>query len=91
MSFALSSLVSVIEEQLEALGDNELALVISRFSWFHNNRLNLQRGGLKKGCYGCGDPNHFVTYCSKKNKYSFGKHDSSKRKDKHEYTSSKHK
>jgi hypothetical protein len=26
MSFALSSLVSVIEEQLEALGDDELAL-----------------------------------------------------------------
>ena len=38
--FALSSLVSVTEEQLEVLGDDELALVISRFSWFHNNRLN---------------------------------------------------
>jgi hypothetical protein len=32
MLFALPSLVSVIEEQLEALEDDELALVISRFS-----------------------------------------------------------
>jgi hypothetical protein len=32
MSFALSSLVSITEEQLEALGDDELALIISRFS-----------------------------------------------------------
>ena len=35
--FALSSLISVTEEQLEVLGDDELALVISRFSRFHNN------------------------------------------------------
>jgi hypothetical protein len=91
MSFVLSSLVSVTEEQLEALGDDELALIISRFSRFHNNRLNHQRdGGPKEGCYGYGDPDHFITHCPKKNKHSFDKHDSSKRKDKHEYTS-KHK
>jgi hypothetical protein len=35
--FSLSSLVFVIEEQLEALRDDELALVINRFSRFHNN------------------------------------------------------
>jgi hypothetical protein len=91
MSFALSSLVSITEEQLEALGDDELALIISRFSRFHNNRLNRWRGGgLKEGCYGCGDPDHFVAHCPKKNKYSSDKYDSSKRKDKREYTS-KHK
>jgi hypothetical protein len=91
MSFALSSLVSVIEEQLEALGDDELALIISRFSWFHNNRLNHRcGGGPKKGCYGCRDPDHFIAHCPKKNKHSSNKHDSSKRKDKRKYTS-KHK
>jgi hypothetical protein len=47
MSFALSSLVFVTEEQLEALGNDELALIISWFSWFHNNRLNYRRGGPK--------------------------------------------
>ena len=92
MSFALSCLVSVIEEQLEALGDDELALVISRLSRFHNNRLNRRRGGgPKEGCYGCGDPNHFVAHCPKKNKHSSDKYDSSKRKDKHENTSGKNK
>jgi hypothetical protein len=43
-------------------------------------------GGPKEGCYGCGDPDHFVAHFPKKNK-NF----SSKRKDKHEYTSDKHK
>ena len=91
MLFALSSLVSVTEEQLEALGDDEPALIISQFSRFHNNRLNRRRGGgPKEGCYGYGDPNHFVAHCPKKNKHSSDKHDSSKRKDKREYTS-KHK
>ena len=77
---------------MEALGDNELELVINRFSWFHNNRMDRQRGGgSKDGCYGCGDLDHFVAHYPKKNKNFFGKHDSGKRKDKHEYTSSKHK
>jgi hypothetical protein len=66
MSFGLSSLVSVTKEQLEALGDDELTLVISWFSRFHNNRLNHRHGGgLKEGCYGFGDPNHFVAHCLK--------------------------
>jgi hypothetical protein len=76
---------------MESLGDDELALIISWFSWFHNNRLNHRcGGGLKEGCYGCGDPDHFVAHCPKKNKHSSDKYDSSKRKDKREYTS-KHK
>jgi hypothetical protein len=91
MSFALSSLVSIVEEQLEALGDDKLALVISQFSWFHNNRLNRQcSGGPKEGCYAYGDPNHFVTHYPK-NKHSSDKYDYSKRKDKREYTFDKHK
>jgi hypothetical protein len=38
--FALSSLVCIIEEQVEALDDDELAWVISWFTWFHNNHMN---------------------------------------------------
>ena len=92
MSFALSSLVSVSEEQLETLGDDELALIISRFSRFHNNRLNRRRGGDQKvGCYNCGDLDHFVAHCPKKNKHSSDKYDSGKRKDKRDYTSKKYK
>jgi hypothetical protein len=92
MLFAFSSLVPVTEEQLEALGDDELALVISWFSWFHNNCLNHRcSGGPKEGCYGCGNPNHFVAHCPKKNKSFSGKYDFDKRKDKREYTFGKHK
>jgi hypothetical protein len=76
---------------MESLGDDELTLIISRFSRFHNNYLNRWRGGgPKEGCYGCEDPDHFISHCPKKNKHSFDKYDSSKRKDKREYTS-KHK
>jgi hypothetical protein len=35
--FALSSLLSIIEEQVESLGDEELALMASRFT-LHNNQ-----------------------------------------------------
>jgi hypothetical protein len=89
--------VSVTEEQLEALRDDELALVISWFSRFYNNRLNRRcSGGPKDGCYDCGDLDHFIAHCPKKNKHSSdksssSKYDSGKRKDKREYTSGKHK
>jgi hypothetical protein len=76
---------------MESLRDDKLALIISWFSRFHNKCLNHQHGGgLKEGCYGYGDPDHFVTHCPKKNKHSSDKYDSSKHKDKREYTS-KHK
>lgn len=90
LSRALSSLVSATEEQMDSLGDDEQALVISRFSRFHNNRLNRRRGGNRQGCYGCGDPDHFVASCPK-NKGDSGKYDYTKRKDKHESSSHKYK
>jgi len=86
-SFTLSSLVSIIEEQMEALGDDELVLIISRFSWFHNNLMNRRHGGNKEGCFHYGDPDHFIANCPKKNKHSSNKHDA----DKCENTSGKHK
>ena len=84
-------MVSGTEEQVKALGDDELAPIISQFSRFHNNCLDSRRGGENQGCFGCGDPDHFVTNCPKKNKNSSNKFDASKRKDKREYTSDKHK
>ena len=89
--FALSSLLSVTEEQMEVLRDDELALVISRFLRFHNNSLNRRCGGSKQGCFGCGDPDHFVANCLKKSKYPSNKYDSSKRKEKQKHSSDKHK
>ena len=85
----------ITEEQLEFMGDDELALLANRFSRFHNNRMNRRRGGGRSGCFECGDPNHFIANCPKKNKQVFGKadhghkYDSGKRKEK--YVPAKHK
>jgi hypothetical protein len=57
------ALLTIIEEQVESLEDEELALVASRFTRFHNNRQNLRCGGSKDGCFNCGDPNHFIASC----------------------------
>jgi hypothetical protein len=66
--FALSFLLTITEEQVKSLGDEKLALVASWFTWFHNNRMRRRRGGLKDGCYNCGDLNHFVASFPKKGK-----------------------
>jgi hypothetical protein len=91
--FALSYLLTIIEERVESLGDKELVLVASRFMWFHNNRQNRRRGKSKNGCFNCGDPNHFVTNFLNKGKPEAGSrdHHSSRRKDKREHSSGKHK
>jgi len=89
--FALSSLLSITEEQVESLGDEELALVASRFTQFHNKRMSRQRGGSKDRCYNCDDPDHFVASCPKKGKSKSGprNHRSGWRKGK--YSSGKYK
>jgi hypothetical protein len=89
--FALSSLLSITEEQVESLGDEDLALVASRFTRFHNNRMSRRRGGSKDGCYNCGDPDHYVVSCPRKGKSEFGllDHHSGRRKGK--YSSGKYK
>ena len=76
---------------MEVLGDDDLALVISRFSRFHNNCLNRWRGGSNQGCFGYGDPDHFIANCPKKSKYPSNKYDAGKRKEKREHSSDMHK
>jgi hypothetical protein len=49
--FALSYLLIITEEQLESLGDEELALVANRFMRFNDNRQNRKHGGSKDGCF----------------------------------------
>jgi hypothetical protein len=83
--FDLSSLLSITEEQVKSLGDEELALVASRFTRFHNNRMSRWRDRSKDGCYNCGDPDHFVASCPKKGKSESGPrdHHSGRRKGKY--------
>jgi hypothetical protein len=91
--FALSSLLFITEEQVESLEDEEMALVASRFTWFHNNCQNRWRGGSKDGCFNYSDPEHFVASCLEKYKFEAGPCDyhSGQCKGKREYTSDKYK
>jgi hypothetical protein len=73
--FALSYLLSITEEHVESLGDEELTLVATRFMRFHNNRMCRRHGGSKDGCYNCGDPDHFVASYPKKGKTDSGPSD----------------
>jgi hypothetical protein len=85
--------LTIREEQVESLGDEELALMASRFMWFHNNNMSCQCGGSKDGCYNCSDLDHFVASCPKKGmqEASPRDHHCSQRKGKREYTSGNHK
>jgi hypothetical protein len=58
--FALYSLLTITEEQVQSHEDEELALVASRFTWFQNHHQNRRHGGSKVGCFNCGDPDHFI-------------------------------
>jgi hypothetical protein len=90
--FALFCLLTITKEQVESLGDEELASVANRFMWFHNNRQNQRLGGSKDGCFNYDDPDHFVTNCHKNGKSEANPHDHhfDQCKGKWEYTSSKY-
>jgi hypothetical protein len=89
--FGLSSSLTITEEQVESLRDEELTLVATRFTRFHNNR-KLTAWRSKDGCYNYGNLDHFVSSCPKKGKLEASSHDhSDQRKGKREYTSGRHK
>jgi hypothetical protein len=41
--FSLSSLMSVLDEEFDLLGEDELALLTRRFERLHENRVNMRR------------------------------------------------
>src|SRR5579883_3495707 len=87
-AFSLSALVSVSEEQIDELDDEELALITKKFVRVSDNRRFRKRGNH---CYECGKPGHFTADCPNKNKskgeFNYGKHKNDygrhKNKDKH--------
>jgi hypothetical protein len=64
MMFSLSSLMSMLDEELNVLGEDELALLTRRFERLHENRMNMRRN--TRTCFQCGKPGHFVADCPEK-------------------------
>jgi hypothetical protein len=72
---SLSSLMFVPDEEVDVLGEDELALLTRRFERLHENWVNMRRN--TRTCFQCGKPGHFVADCPEKveNKDSY-KHNS---------------
>jgi hypothetical protein len=62
--FSLSSLISMLDEEFDVLGEDELALLTRRFERLHENRVNMRRN--TRTCYQCSKPGHFVANCPDK-------------------------
>jgi hypothetical protein len=62
--FSLSSLMSVPDKEFDVLGEDKLALLMRRFEWLHENRVNMRRN--TRTCFQCGKLGHFVANCPEK-------------------------
>jgi hypothetical protein len=62
--FSLSSLMSMLDEEFDVLGEDELALLTRIFERLHENRVNMRRN--MRTCIQCGKLGHFVADCPEK-------------------------
>jgi hypothetical protein len=62
--FSLSSLMSVLDEEFNVLGEDGLVLLTRRFERLHENRVNIRRN--TRTCFQCSKSGHFVADCPKK-------------------------
>jgi hypothetical protein len=74
--FSLSPLMSMPNEELDVLGEDELALLTRRFERLHENRVNMRRS--TRTCFQCGKPGRFVADCPEKVENMDGYKDKSK-------------
>jgi hypothetical protein len=73
--YSLSSLMTLLDEEFDALGEDELVLLTRRFESIHENRVNSRRNS--RTCFKCGKTRHFFAECPMVNN-----HDKHKSKDK---------
>jgi hypothetical protein len=62
--FSLFSRMSLLDEEFDVLGEDELALLTRQFERMHENRVNTRRN--TRTCFQCGKPGHFITDCLEK-------------------------
>jgi hypothetical protein len=62
--FSLSSLMSMPDEEFDALGEDELASLTKRLERLHENQVNMRRN--TRTCFQCGKPRHFIADCLEK-------------------------
>jgi hypothetical protein len=60
--FSLSCLVSMLHEEFDVLGEEDLALLSRRFERMYTNRKDAQRSSCM--CYRCRKHEHFIAECS---------------------------
>jgi hypothetical protein len=62
--YSFSSLMSLLDEEFDVFGEDELALLTRRFEGMHEDRVNTRRN--TKTCFQCGKPVHIVANCPEK-------------------------
>jgi hypothetical protein len=59
--FDLSSLAAAFDEQYESIPDDEIVLLVRKFSALHKFHKEMRRS--PRGCFECGDTTHFIAEC----------------------------
>jgi hypothetical protein len=78
--FSLSSLMSMLDEEFDVLGEDKLALLTRRFERLHKNLVNMRKNTTT--CFKCGKTGHFFAECPRLNNNDKHKSKDKRRKSK---------
>jgi hypothetical protein len=67
LEFVLSSLVAASDEQYESIPVDEIVLLAKKFCALH--KFCKERRRSPRGCFECGDSNHFIADCPRRKKF----------------------